>query len=144
MTPVDIIEITEAADQKDAFAIRQMVFCEEQQVDSDLEFDGLDDDCRQYLARWNGLATGTARIRDTGNGGVKIERVAVLASHRNKGIGKALMLRTMEDARAKGAVTIAINAQCHAEVFYRALGFNRIGDIFDEADIPHVRMELES
>ena len=45
-------------------------------------------------------------------------------------------------ARAAGANTIAIHAQCHVEKFYQALGFKRIGGVFDEADIPHVRMEL--
>jgi len=49
----------------------------------------------------------------------------------------------MEDARCGGAGTIAIHAQCHAEKFYEALGFRRIGGIFEEANIPHIRMELE-
>ena len=142
MTIVEIVEITEAADQKDAFAIRHAVFCDEQRVDPALEFDGLDDSCRQYLARCNNIATGTARIRDAGDGVIKIERVAVLAADRGKGIGKALMVRTIEDARAAGAGTIAIHAQCHAEQFYQWLGFKRFGGVFDEADIPHVRMEL--
>ena len=142
MTALEIVEITEEADQEAAFAIRHTVFCDEQRVDPALEFDGLDDGCRQYLARWNDVAVGTARIRDAGNGVVKIERVAVLPADRGKGIGKALMVRTIEDARAGGAGTIAIHAQCHAAEFYQALGFKRIGGVFDEADIPHVRMEL--
>ena len=142
MTTVEIIEITDAADQKEAFAIRHAVFCDEQRVDPTLEFDGLDDGCRQYLARCGTVAAGTARIRDAGDGVVKIERVAVLAADRGKGIGKALMVRTIEDSRADGARTIAIHAQCHAEKFYQVLGFKRIGGVFDEADIPHIRMEL--
>ena len=81
-------------------------------------------------------------IRDAGDGVVKIERVAVLAADRGKGIGKALMVRMIEDSRADGARTITIHAQCHAEKFYQALGFKRIGGVFDEADIPHIRMEL--
>lgn len=142
MTAVEIVEITEPADRKDAFAIRHAVFCNEQFVDPALEFDGLDDACRQYLAQFNEVATGTARMRDAGNGVIKIERVAVLASNRGKGIGKALMVRTIEDARDAGATTIAIHAQCHAETFYLALGFRRIGDVFYEANIPHVLMEI--
>jgi predicted GNAT family N-acyltransferase len=142
MAAVEIIEITEAADKKEAYAIRHSVFCAEQRVDPALEFDGLDDNCRQYLARCDNIALGTARIRNAGDGVVKIERVAVLTADRGKGIGKALMIRTIEDARAAGAATIAIHAQCHAEEFYQALGFRRVGGVFDEADIPHVRMEL--
>ena len=142
MSAIKIHEITEAADQKIAFAIRDEVFCGEQRVDPALEFDGLDESCRQYLARCETIPSGTARIRDAGDGVVKVERVAVLAKGRNRGIGKALMMRTINDARASGANTIAIHAQCHAEEFYLALGFKRIGGVFDEADIPHIRMEL--
>jgi predicted GNAT family N-acyltransferase len=143
MTAVEIVEITDAADRAAAFAIRHAVFCGEQRVDPAIEFDGLDDDCRHYLARSGAIAVGTARIRDAGDGVVKIERVAVPASERGRGIGKALMVRTIADARAAGAAAIAIHAQCHAEEFYRSLGFKRIGGVFDEADIPHVRMELD-
>lgn len=142
MSRVRISEIIEPADLESAFAIRRVVFCDEQKVESALEFDGLDDDCRQYLALWADNPVGTARLRDAGDGVVKIERVAVLRNARGKGIGKALMERTMSDARRDGAATVAIHAQCHAENFYEALGFRRIGGIFEEANIRHVRMEL--
>ena len=143
MTAIDIIEIEDSEDQQQAFAIRHEVFCVEQKVDQDEEFDGLDGECRQYLARLDGAVVGTARIRKAGDDEIKIERVAVRAADRGKGIGWALMKRTIEDARTGGAATIAIHAQCHAEDFYAALGFRRIGGIFDEANIPHVRMELD-
>ncbi len=142
MAEVDIVEIADASDQEAAFAIRRIVFCDEQAVDPKLEFDGLDDVCRQYLARCEGRAVGTARLRDDGQGVFRVERVAVLAGDRKRGIGAALMMRTIADAGASEAKTIAIHAQCHAEHFYQSIGFRRIGDVFDEAGIPHVRMEL--
>lgn len=142
MAGIEIIEITDAADREAAFAIRRRVFCDEQRVASAIEFDGLDDSCRQYLARRDGRPIGTARLRETGPGAVKIERVAVLAAERRRGVGAALMARTIADARAAGARQIAIHAQCHAEHFYAGLGFHTIGGVFDEAGIPHVRMEL--
>ena len=139
----DIVEITDPGDREEAFRIRRVVFCDEQGVDPALEFDGYDESCRQYLARSNGRATGTARIRESEPGVFKIERVAVLDQDRGQGIGRSLMNRTIADARAAGAISIAIHAQSHAEAFYTALGFRRIGGIFEEADIPHVRMELD-
>lgn len=142
MTAVDIVEITGAADQDAAFAIRRRVFCDEQHVDPALEFDGLDASCQQYLAFRNGRPVGTARLREAAPGAVKIERVAVLPNERRKGIGGALMARAIADARAAGAQRIAIHAQCHAEHFYAGLGFRTVGGVFDEAGIPHVRMEL--
>ena len=74
---IEIVEITGDAERKTAYAIRHEVFCNEQRVDPAEEFDGLDDGCRQYLAQVDSVPLGTARIRDTGGGVVKIERVAV-------------------------------------------------------------------
>lgn len=143
MNPAEIIEITGADDADDmerAFAIRREVFCTEQGVAREEEFDGLDGECRQYLCFAGGQAVGTARLRDCGNGEVKIERVAVLKPGRGNGHGTALMRRTIKDAASSGAKTIAIHAQCHAETFYKDLGFITQGGVFIEAGIDHVRM----
>jgi len=141
MTEVEIVEIADVADREAAFAIRREVFCIEQGVDAAEEFDGRDAACRLYLARRDGRPVGTARLRDTGPAEAKIERVAVLASERGRHIGQALMRRTMADARDAGVRRIVIHAQCHAEAFYAALGFKRVGGVFEEAGIAHVRME---
>lgn len=141
MTALQIVEIATEPDREAAFAIRREVFCVEQGVDAAEEFDGRDPESRLYLARRAGTAVGTARLRATGPGEAKIERVAVLASERGKHIGRALMHRTMADAHAAGIMRIVIHAQCHAEGFYAALGFVRVGGVFEEAGIPHVRME---
>ncbi len=144
MTDIDIIEISSEEDLEKAFEIRRIVFCDKQKVDAEKEFDGLDDDCRQYLALRNGEAVGTARIRQEGVKKTKIERVAVLKDKRGAGIGHQLMVRTIEDAKSIGAAKIAIHAQCHAEEFYIRLGFVQVGDIFEEANIPHIYMEYRS
>ena len=138
--PADIAEITAAADMERAFAIRRDVFCAEQGVSREEEFDGRDGACRHYLARAGGRAVGAARLRDAGGGEVKIERVAVLKPHRGRGYGRALMRRVIIDATRSGADRIAINAQRHAEPFYRTLGFSAEGGPFMEAGIPHIRM----
>jgi len=116
------------------------VFCDEQGVSPALEFDGRDPKCRHYLAIADGQAVGTARLRDAGDGEIKIERVAVLRSRRGVGIGAALMRRTIADAASTGAEATVIHAQHHAETFYHRLGFVTQGGVFIEAGIPHVRM----
>jgi len=141
MTEVEIVEIADEDDREAAFAIRHEVFCVEQGVDAVEEFDGRDAESRLYLARRDGRPVGTARLRETGPAEAKIERVAVLKAERGRHFGRALMQRTMADARAAGIKRIVIHAQCHAEAFYQALGFVRVGGVFDEAGIPHVRME---
>lgn len=135
-----IDEIAGEADMDAAFAIRNEVFCIEQKVDRDEEFDGRDDQCRHYLARLDGRPVGAARIRVIDDAETKIERVAVLADLRGQGIGRVLMERTIADVAGSGTRRIVLNAQCHAETFYAALGFVTEGGVFDEAGIPHVRM----
>jgi predicted GNAT family N-acyltransferase len=141
MTDIQIIEISSDEDMEAAFHIRHVVFCDEQEVDPAEEFDGLDDECRQYLARYDGRIVGTARLRRDSAVKTKIERVAVLKEERGRGVGQELMFRTIKDAKSDGAGTIAIHAQCHAQTFYEALGFVQIGQEFEEADIPHIYME---
>lgn len=132
------IEVVDGEDDMNAaFAIRREVFCAEQGVDEAEEIDGLDPECRHYLARLAGDAVGTARTRPLAGGGVKIERVAVLKSLRGRGIGKALMVRALADITAGQAV---LNAQLQVEGFYARLGFIADGETFQEAGIDHVRM----
>lgn len=142
MPQITVIEAIHPADREACYALRQEVFCAEQGVDQALEFDGLDGACRHYLARDRAAALGTARTRPLGDGTVKIERVAVLAPHRGRRIGLALMVRALADARADGHETALLHSQAHAAPFYRRLGFVQVGGDFTEAGIPHVRMTL--
>lgn len=139
---LDITEIANGADMEAAQAVRREVFCVEQGVSREEEFDGLDEHCRHYLARLGGEPVGTARARPLGEE-TKIERVAVLQRSRGNGIGRALMDRAIAEVERSGVRRIVLNAQCHAEPFYAALGFVAEGGVFDEAGIPHVRMVRE-
>ena len=60
---IDVIEITSQEQMQNALNIRRIVFCDEQKVDPQQEFDGLDLNCRHYLAVRDGLVIGTARLR---------------------------------------------------------------------------------
>ena len=88
MTDIQIVEIFSDEDMEAAFHIRRVVFCDEQKVDAQEEFDGLDGDCRQYLARRGGHIVGTARLRKDSAEKTKIERVAVLQEERGHGVGQ--------------------------------------------------------
>lgn len=142
MPETTILEALEPGDRAECLAIRFEVFCDEQKVDRGIELDGLDDQCRHYLARRGGRALGTARARPLGGGAVKLERFAVRGAWRGQGIGAALAERALSDARRDGHATAVLHAQLHAAPFYAKLGFRREGGEFDEAGIPHVRMSL--
>jgi predicted GNAT family N-acyltransferase len=121
------------------FLIRRRVFCEEQAIAEDLEWDGLDSDCLHYLLAVDGVPVGTARLRPYGPGSVKIERVAVLRAHRGRGFGGVLMRAILGDVD-RDARRAVLNAQSVVRGFYERLGFVAEGPEFLEADIPHVHM----
>jgi predicted GNAT family N-acyltransferase len=121
--------------------VRTSVFIEEQRVPMELEFDGLDERCHHVLALEDGEPIGTGRL-DLDYGG-KVGRLAVLARHRRGGVGRALMERLHEVARARGARKVWCHAQLTAAPFYERLGYRRLGPVFEEAGIDHVRMELD-
>lgn len=135
---IKIVTYTEALEEINS--IRTLVFQQEQGVDSALEFDGRDSTAEHLLAYWNNQAVGTTRIRGLSKDTVKIERLAVLKSARGKGIGKKLMQTALDLARQQGYETATINAQEYVQGLYSQLGFVQVGDKFDEAGIPHVKM----
>jgi predicted GNAT family N-acyltransferase len=120
--------------------VRSTVFIDEQRVPRELEFDERDERCAHVLAFDGEAAVATGRL-DLEYGG-KIGRVAVVATHRGSGVGRAIMQRLHEIARAHGQQHLWCHAQLTAAPFYELLGYRRVGPVFVEAGIDHVRMEL--
>lgn len=123
----------------DARRIRDVVFCQEQHVSAEEEWDGLDPACEHFLILDGDEALGTARLRAY-IGVAKIERVAVLSEHRGRKAGWDLMLAVVARAKDRGFPAAMLNAQVAVEGFYAAMGFVAEGERFVEADIEHVRM----
>lgn len=121
-----------------AFGIRRKVFVEEQKVDPTLEYDEHENIATHYLAYYNDFPCGTARWRRTENG-VKLERFAVLAEYRNKGIGDALVQKVLEDVLPLHQ-KVYLHSQLRACNLYRRHGFVEEGDVFVEAGIEHYKM----
>ncbi|SHJ04051.1 Predicted N-acyltransferase, GNAT family [Hymenobacter daecheongensis DSM 21074] len=127
-----------------ALAIRHKVFVEGQGVPADAENDEHDHtDARHYLARTtDGTPCGAARWRRT-EGGVKLERFAVLEEYRNQAVGAALLRRVLADvAAAYPGQPVYLNAQLRAIPFYERHGFAKVGEQFTECDIEHFKMKL--
>ncbi len=119
--------------------IREVVFIQEQGVSRQEEWDGLDDTAQHFIALdSSGHAVGTARLLDHG----QIGRMAVLASHRGTGVGMRLLQAAVAAARTRGMDSVHLHAQVQAEPFYRKAGFDRVGEQFMEAGIPHIEMRL--
>ena len=121
-------------------AIRREVFVEEQGVPIDEEMDAHDPACTHFLALSAGEVVGTARLRVTGDGRVKAERVAVRRRLRGAGVGRALMRALEDEARGRGQRELVLNAQLPVVAFYERLGYRAEGPEFLEAGIPHRAM----
>jgi len=120
-------------------ALRRAVFVEEQGVPREVDDDGRDAECTQFLAWVNGVPIGTARMREV-DGVAKGERLAVLEDFRGHGAGRVLMDVLEATARAGGLRTVLVHAQEHVVPFYEKLGYAPSGEPFDEAGIPHRAM----
>jgi GNAT superfamily N-acetyltransferase len=77
-----------------------------------------------------------------GEPAVQLRGMAVLAEHRGRGIGAAMLAAGIEDARRRGAALVWANARDSALGFYVANGFTVSGDGFQttDTDLPHHRV----
>lgn len=122
--------------------VREEVFVREQGVPLELEWDHFDSSSRHVLAETDGgEAIGTARLLPDGH----IGRMAVLPPWRGKGVGSAMLLFLVNEARRLGMAEVLLSAQTHALPFYRRHGFVPEGAPFMEAGIAHqaMRQRLE-
>lgn len=117
--------------------IREAVFCVEQGISPADEWDHHDPICEHFLLYTAQTPIGTARVRPTGDGTLKIERMAVMEDYRDIGAGTFLLRAILNHV---GAAAVVLNAQTAVEGFYRKLGFEPDGAVFAEAGIPHIRM----
>jgi predicted GNAT family N-acyltransferase len=117
--------------------VREIVFVHEQNVPLELEWDGIDSDCRHVIAEdAHGSAIGTGRLLPDGH----IGRMAVLQSFRDRGVGSALLGELIAIAAERGLREVVLNAQVQALAFYEKHGFVAEGEVFADAGIPHQRM----
>ncbi len=132
--------IRPASWQQDEIALRQIreqVFIQEQNVPTELEWDGRDEAAFHLLAEdADGNPIGTARMLPD----CHIGRVAVLLTWRRRGVGTGLILRLLQQASENGQHEVFLDAQLDAIDFYRRLGFEEEGKTFLDAGILHRHM----
>lgn len=78
-----------------------------------------------FLYHEDGEAVGTVMVRQEGKVG-RVISIAVLPDHRRRGIGRALMAKAEEVARARGATTVSLEVSVNNEGairFYEELGY---------------------
>ena len=121
--------------------IRKKVFCEEQKISENIEFDNLDDICEHFLVFNNQIAIATARVRKKEDYVYKIERVAVLISYRKLKVGTLLIKQIIDQyQKIDKKNSIILHSQVSVENFYKNLNFISYGKEFNEDGILHIAM----
>ena len=119
-----------------ALHVRDLVFVVGQKITAEPEIDGQDPRCEHALLWEGSTLVGTLRIFAQQTPRV-IGRVAVLPQRQGHGLGTWMMRKVQEHL---GHAAAELHAQAHLEAWYSSLGWRRVGDVYLEADIPHVTM----
>jgi predicted GNAT family N-acyltransferase len=139
-TSIRIIEVSDAVEMAQAWELRRKIFIEEQGVPEQIEMDADDAIAFHVLALDGETPVGCGRMVPHGDA-VKIGRMAVLHERREEGIGQEILASLMDAACDQGFHKAILHAQLHAEGFYLKCGYQPVGQIFEEAGIPHRLME---
>ncbi len=139
MYTAEIKKVRWSVEETSIKSVRIPVFVEEQNIPYEIDFDEFDAVATHWLAYVDSqFPLGTARLLDDGHFG----RMAVLKTYRQLGIGQAIILAALEFAREAGMRKVYLHAQLPAQAFYERIGFISYGDIFVDANIDHVAMEV--
>ena len=122
---------------KKAHKIRYDVFVIGQNCPEDLEWE-YEEGSTHFLLSEDSVPLATARHRKTEKG-FKLERFAVLDTSRGKGLGMKILLAILHDLKDETALKY-MHAQEQVIPFYEKVGFEKSGNLFEEAGIMHYKM----
>ncbi|MGB0850303.1 MAG: GNAT family N-acetyltransferase [Bacteroidia bacterium] len=123
------------------YEVRREVFVKEQKVSEREEYDEYETSSTHLAAIYNDEIVGTCRFRNTDKG-VKLERFAVLKTHRDKGVGGALVQAVLKHIDTDQ--NVYLHAQIQVVGFYEKFSFYKVGEEFVEANIRHYKMVYKS
>lgn len=122
-------------------ALRFEVFVDEQKVPLHLEIDECDATAVHLVAMLEDRIVGTLRIVKRADY-TTIGRLAVRQSFRHKRIATQMINLVVQRVRNEGGNRIELDSQVTVVPFYERFGFSTVGDVFDDAGIPHLKMVL--
>jgi predicted GNAT family N-acyltransferase len=130
-------------DIRGADEVKKQVFIIEQGIAAELVFEKSKDSTElNTIVKNKDMVIGTARVVFPAKNTAKIERMAVLRSFRNKGIGKGIITFLIREFKRRKTTHIILHAQYQVIDFYRSCGFRESGLPFEEAGIKHIKMEI--
>ena len=125
---------------------RFKVFVCEQKIVEDQEFDDKDKVSYHIMLKENDKVVAYCRIvpKEIGYDYTSIGRVLVLSSYRRKGIAQEMIKVALDFIKNNlNENIVVLSGQLYAKLLYESVGFNVISDVYDEVNIPHVKMKIE-
>jgi ElaA protein len=122
------------------------VFVCEQKITEEQDFDDKDKLCHHVMLKEDSRVVAYSRIVPKGMAYdyTSIGRVLVLESHRKKGIAQEMMKACLKFIKENlHENTVVLSAQLYVKGMYEAVGFKVISEVYDEVNIPHVKMKIE-
>ncbi|GEL77132.1 N-acetyltransferase [Tenuibacillus multivorans] len=139
---MNIIKVDHDKQLEDAYSVRQTVFIKEQNVPPDIELDEHDQTAVHFVGYNGDQPIAASRLRLVDDYG-KLERICVLKEERGKQYGVQIIHHMESYLSEQGFKKSKLNAQKHAEDFYKKIGYKTISGEFMDAGIPHVTMVKE-
>jgi putative N-acetyltransferase (TIGR04045 family) len=129
-------------------ALRERVFCREQNLFAATDRDDLDDIAEtivavDYLMGMAQCVVGTVRIHPADDGAWFGSRLAIDAAYRNVyGLGRGLVYRAVTTAHARGCARFFAHVQAANVPFFARLAWRPLGDLVLHGH-PHTLMEAD-
>ena len=139
---------------KGVLSLRLAVFVDEMKVPLELEEDEHDRNAIHLCVMDQKKTIATLRLVDDSNECgdgrtgtkkskvIKLGRLAVHNDYRRRGIGRQMIQLAMTHCHQLGYSRIELASQTYITSFYESSGFQKEGDIFEDAGIPHIKMYL--
>lgn len=121
--------------------IRSRVFTGEQSVEPTIEQDAYDHFAHHLMVKDGHEEVGVGRLIYK-DGQYLIGRIAVVKEARGNHYGDLIVRMLCTRAFSIGAQVVTVHAQTQVEEFYSKIGFKTISDVYQEANIDHVTMEV--
>ncbi len=143
MAEITVRRADSEADRAACYAIRAVVFADEQGVHGADRGDRDDATAIHALGLVDDRPAGTGRLHviHTRNGPEgQIAWVSVLPRFRRMGVARLVMQHLMDAARDLGLPIVTLSAQTYAKGLYEAFGFQPMSTPFHMANIEHLMM----
>ena len=128
-------------DYQRAFALREEVLRKPLGLVLNEETLAQDRECFHLVCYVDGQLVASLQHLPKSSHTIGMRQVAVLPHLQGQGIGRALVEFAEQLARERGYLLMTLHARETAIRFYEKLGYERVGEMFEQVTIPHCAMQ---